>query len=133
MSQHTGTVTDLEACPIREGGPTLVASAAEDRTVRLWQPTIGRLVRFGRLESAPLCISWSLDGNWLFAGCRDGTVAVINPNSAKIVKTIHVFEGWVHTLEMHPGGSILVAGGPDGTWTRIEIGEGGNPKTLPPR
>ena len=36
----------------------MVASASADRTIRIWQPTIGRLVRYVRLEAEPLSIAW---------------------------------------------------------------------------
>ena len=60
LSLHTGTVTKLSSRPGIYPVP-VIASASEDRTVRFWQPTIGRMVRFVRLPSVPLDIDWFPD------------------------------------------------------------------------
>jgi WD40 repeat protein len=52
LDQHTGPVHALALRPAHKGLPML-ASAAGDRSVRIWQPTIGRMIRYARLESAP--------------------------------------------------------------------------------
>ncbi len=53
LDNHTAAVHDLAVRPGEaKEAPPLLASASDDRTVRLWQPTIGRMVRFARLPSA---------------------------------------------------------------------------------
>jgi WD40 repeat protein len=101
MDQHTAGVNDLS---VRPGSPPLpmIASAAQDHTVRFWQPTIGRLVRFARLDAQPLSIAWSSDGSQLVAGCSDGCLRVISPDTAKVIETIPVLEGWLHAVATHP-------------------------------
>ena len=81
LRQHTGTVHAL-ACQTGELGKIgepLLASASEDRTVRFWQPSIGRMVRFQRFKSAPRSIAWTMDGRWLMVGCDDGSVFQLDP------------------------------------------------------
>ncbi|HEX5103689.1 MAG TPA: hypothetical protein VFV87_07770, partial [Pirellulaceae bacterium] len=46
LDNHTAAVRGLAVRPGKHDGPPMVASAGADRTVRFWQPAIGRLVRF---------------------------------------------------------------------------------------
>ena len=62
----------------------MVASAAGDRTIRFWQPTIGRVVRYVRLESAPLDIAWLNDESHSAAACVDGHVRIIDADTVEV-------------------------------------------------
>ena len=42
LNQHSKPVNSIAVCPVATGKP-MVATAAEDRTMRFWQPTIGRM------------------------------------------------------------------------------------------
>ncbi len=97
FENHTGAVRTLSLRPGVEGLPVL-ASAGADRTVRLWQPTIGRMVRFARLPSAPLAIAWTPGGKRLIAGCEDGKLRVIDPDTVEILSTTEVMQGWVYSI-----------------------------------
>jgi len=82
LRQHTGTVHALALQPVREGNQErLLASASVDRTVRFWQPNVGRLVRFHRFPSTPRSIAWTRDGRSLIVGCDDGLVVQLDPVS----------------------------------------------------
>lgn len=81
LRQHTGAVHAL-AFPFGEignGREPLLASASEDRTIRFWQPSIGRMVRFHRFKSTPRSIAWTPNGRWLMVGCDDGRVFQLDP------------------------------------------------------
>ncbi len=52
LEGHTDTVTAV--CPIIAGGCTLLASAGNDRTVRLWTPATGRLERTLEGHTSPV-------------------------------------------------------------------------------
>ena len=62
LNQHTKPVHALAVRPGESGLP-MVASAAADRTIRFWQPTIGRMVRYVRLDAEPLDIAWLDDAH----------------------------------------------------------------------
>lgn len=85
LRQHTGTVHALAVQPVSSAGQErFLASASEDRTVRFWQPNLGRMVRFQRFSSVPRSIAWSKDGAWLVVGCDDGQVVRLDAVSLKI-------------------------------------------------
>lgn len=121
LDNHTATIHDLAVCPASDNGsPRLLASAAGDRTVRFWQPSIGRLVRFARLPSVPLDIDWLPDGSRLLAACADGHLRVIDPATVSVVADIPALPAWAYTLAAAPDGRQAVVGGPGGTVRRIE-------------
>ena len=69
--------------------PPMVATVGSDRTCRLWQPTIGRMVRLARLPSPPLAVSWvSREASTMLAvACNDGHVRLIDPDTVAILRT----------------------------------------------
>ena len=85
LRQHTGIVHALALQPARQDGQEqLLASASEDRTIRFWQASIGRMVRFHRFASTPRSIAWTHDGRWLIVGNDDGTVVQLDPTSLNL-------------------------------------------------
>ena len=76
----------------------MVASISEDRTVRFWQPTIGRMVRFAKLESKPLDIVWLSDGRHVAVSCEDGHVRLIDPATVQVAADIPVFSSWAYCI-----------------------------------
>jgi WD40 repeat protein len=111
LANHTRAVNDLKQRPSANSESLpLVASAGEDCTVRFWLPTIGRLVRFARLESPPSALAWSDDGHVLWAACRDGRVRAIDPESAALVKDLHAINGVAYAVTIAPDENLIVAG-----------------------
>jgi WD40 repeat protein len=120
LSHHTKAVTGLAVRPSRDKTEPVVASIADDRTVRIWQPTLGRMVRFARVDSEPRAIAWTADGSSIVIACKDGSVRVIDPETVEVVATIPVIDGIVHCLAIAPNGEALV-GGRDGQLKRTQI------------
>jgi WD40 repeat protein len=122
LENHTGPVQGLALRPSRpDGGPPMVVSIGADRTVRLWQPTIGRMVRLSRLESPPLAVTWTNSGATIAAACADGHVRLIDPETAMIRRDIHVLAGRAHSLASAPDDRALVVGGEAGCLVRIDL------------
>src|SRR5262245_26128718 len=119
LPNHTRPVHQLALRPgSRDDAPALVASVSDDRTVRFWQPTFGRLVRFARLKSAPLAAAWTPDGRTLYVACKDGHLRTIDPDTAEVVDDRRAIEGAAYALAVAGDGSVLV-GGQGGQLRRI--------------
>jgi WD40 repeat protein len=97
----------------------MFASAGSDRTVRLWQPTIGRMMKIRRLPAAVLSVAWSEDGKQLLAGCADGTIRVIDPDSLEVIAEEKLMEGWITTLAVN--GREALIGGEKGRLVRYSL------------
>ena len=110
----------IEAFTNREQLVAALATAAGDRTIRFWQPSIGRMMRYVRLESEPLDIAWTGESQ-IIASCVDGKARVVDTANVKVLQTIPVIKGWAYAVVTHPNdGSIAIAGS-DGQLHRVGL------------
>ncbi len=109
LHNHSRDVFDLAVKKTISGLP-MVASAAGDQTVRFWQPTIGRMVRFARLSSEPLCIAWCGQDK-LIAACEDGSAHLINTDSSQVERTFQLASSWIHSIAVDPTDDHRIAFG----------------------
>lgn len=98
LDNHLAAVNDLGVQPGTKTEMPVVVSISDDRTVRLWQPSIGRLMRFARIESPPRCVAWSADGKQILVGCNDGTLQSIDPDTVAVTTFPEKFAGRIHVL-----------------------------------
>jgi WD40 repeat protein len=110
LNNHTAGVNSLALRPAEAPGLRVVASAGNDSTIRFWQPEIGRMMRFVRLESVPVSIAWTADGKTLLAGCRDGRVRSIDPDRAVVRRAIPATSDWTTAIAVNPTGETVLAG-----------------------
>ena len=120
LNNHTLPAHDLALRPNASGLP-MVASVSDDRTVRLWQPTIGRMVKFARLKEAPLNVTWLNGGSRIAAACADGAIRLVDPDSVEVTGEIHALNGWAYALAVHPTDGSVVVGGSDAQIRRIVL------------
>ena len=114
LNNHTRPIHDIAVRPKHEGLP-MVATVSNDRTVRLWQPTIGRMVRFVRFKRAkPLAVRWTPNGLELVVVCSDGSVRVIDPDTAQVREKMLANKGWAYSVAVHPDGDQILVGGASG-------------------
>ena len=83
LNQHTKPVHALAAKPAA-GSLPMVASASGDRTIRFWQPTIGRMVRF------------------------------VDPVEVKVTKVLPAIDGWAYAIAVNSIDSGVAVGGSNG-------------------
>ena len=118
LNNHTREIHQLAVRPVVTGLP-MVASVSDDRTVRLWQPTIGRMVRFAKLSSTPLAVAWLPDGSEVAVATTDGHVRLIDPDTAETTEDLPAVDGWAYSLGVHPIDGSLLVGGRNGQLKRI--------------
>lgn len=105
LNQHTGEINTLAvrpALPSESSQLPMIASGGADRTIRFWQPTIGRMVRFLRCPSSPLDLVWNDEGNHVIAAFDDGRVRMIHADTLKVVAEVEVSTGWLYTIAIAP-------------------------------
>lgn len=121
LTNHTQPIHRLAVRP-NSSPLAMVASASDDRTVRLWQPTIGRMVRFARLAAKPLDICWLPDGSRLVAGCDDGAIYLIDPDTIQVTDKRQVIQGgWIYTVTADLNGSSILVGGSHGKLVKVDL------------
>jgi WD40 repeat protein len=121
LDNHTAAVRDLAIRSGKHEGPTVVASAGADRTVRFWQPAIGRLVRFARLPVAPTAICWTENGSHVLAAGEDGRLRAIDYETLAIVELPEHLDGWAHAVSMLPGVKTALLAGERGQLRTVRL------------
>ncbi len=119
LDNHVGTVN---AIAVRQDNsteqpntqPMTVATTSEDRTVRIWQPSIGRLMRFAKLVSIPRALAWSTTGDRIYVGCNDGHLCEIDPDSMEILNQFDGLAGRIHEIAIDPAGQRMLVVGETG-------------------
>jgi hypothetical protein len=55
-------------------------------------------MRFARMPSPVRCLAWSADGTQLLAGCNDGSLHRIDPDTVAVTALEEKLTGRVHAL-----------------------------------
>lgn len=113
LNQHTQQVMGLAVAPVSKGAPSsgvvpLMSSIGDDRTIRFWQPTIGRMMRFARLsDERPVCHCWTAEGRSVVVGTTAGRIVEIDAATAEVVRTEQVSSGWITAIAVALNGQLL--------------------------
>ena len=119
LTNHTQPITCLAVQPKAGELTPMIATGSDDRTVRLWQPIIGRLVRFQRLSSPVTALAWTPDGTALVAGCQDGIVRVVQADTLHTTERTTTTNTWITTIAVHPSESTVLVGDANGNLTKV--------------
>lgn len=106
----------------------LVATAAEDRTARIWELATGRLVHTLHHPGDPETIDWSPDGSVIATGCDDDICRLWSPETGAVVLELKDATAAVRFVRFSGDGSHLLVGAYDATmrsyctqtWTIVE-------------
>jgi len=102
----------------------LLASGAEDRTVRVWHAERGDCLGVFEGHSDAVCAVAALGGGVIATGSRDGTLRLWCAQTGECVRTLEGHKDWVVAVAAL-GGGLLASGSRDSTlriW-RAETGE----------
>ncbi len=120
LTNHTQPITCLAVRPVTGTAMPMIATGSEDKTLRLWQPTIGRLVRFQRLSSPVTALTWTTDGQAIVAGCQDGRTLVIQAETLNMIEHVASGAAWITVVAAHPTEGIVLTGDSDGQLRKLK-------------
>lgn len=117
FSQHLEAVNAIAFRPPAataagdETPPCSCASVSDDRTVRIWQPEIGRMVRIIRHHRAPVfALTYATDGRSLFSAGKEGAIRRFDADSDSLLSEWPAHTDWIYALAISPDGSKLASG-----------------------
>ncbi len=124
LARHESGV--FGAAPSPDG--RFVATAAEDRTARIWELATGRLMHTLDHPGDPETIDWSPDGSVIATGCDDDICRLWSPETGAVTLELKDATAAVRFVRFSEDGSRLLVGAYDATmrsyctetWTVVE-------------
>ncbi|KAJ5962595.1 hypothetical protein N7501_007536 [Penicillium viridicatum] len=112
LEGHSGPVYSIAWS--QDGGQ--LASASEDNTVRIWDPTTGQCVlTLEEHDESVELIVWSQDGSRLASVSHDMTVKIWNSATGRCTSTLKGHNSWVSSVAWSQDGSRIASASQDMT------------------
>jgi WD40 repeat protein/3',5'-cyclic AMP phosphodiesterase CpdA len=112
LSGHTGEVTGVAF----SSDGALLATASNDGTARLWDPTTGNSLRVLSGHTGWVRgVTFSSDGALLATASNDGTARLWDPTTGNSLRVLSGHTGWVRGVTFSSDGALLATASNDGT------------------
>jgi hypothetical protein len=103
---HQFTRPSSGANPQTTKSLSVCCTISDDKTVRFWQPSIGRMVRFYQMKSAmPLCMAPAVNrtgGFEVTVGTSDGRIITVDYKTVKVQFEKQVSKVGIEVIAKHP-------------------------------
>ncbi|WP_345430287.1 WD40 repeat domain-containing protein [Actinoallomurus vinaceus] len=110
----SGHEKDINAVAWSPGGES-VATASDDRTIRVWNPSDRSHQVIARCSKEVEALAWSPDGRRLAVGSKDAMVRILDLEDANRSTELAGHADWVGCLAWSPSGRLLASGSADHT------------------